>query len=215
MGTDPRVGRLARRLDTALAAAFADRDRVVLAFSGGLASLVVAALARKRGPLDCVVVGTRGAADVQAAVVARSFLDYRVEVLCPSPAAILRAARSLAAAHPSLSREDVLSMVPLTLVEERHGRDLVLSGFGLSPRSVPLHRLLAAARTLAPGLPAASHGSPPRRVLLRLAEELAIPDAFRLGPRRTPAEGSGVGPALRALGHARRASVDRLLRTED
>ncbi len=215
MGTDPRVDRLARRLDAAIAAAFADRDRVVLAFSGGLASLILAALARKRGPLECTVVGTRGAADVEAAIVARSFLDYRVEVLCPSSSSILRAARSLASGNPGLSVEDVLSIVPLALVEERHPQGSILSGFGLSPRSGPLHRHLVAARCLIPGLGRSVSGSAPRRVLLRLAEDLAIPDAFRLGPRRTPAEGSGVGPALRAMGHARHASVGRLLREAD
>ncbi len=211
MDPDRRIRRLVKGIDADLAAALAGRDRLVLAFSGGLASLVLAALARKRGPLTCVVVGMRGAADVETALVAKSFLDYPVEVLRPSPPAVLRIARSVAAANPGLVLPDVLSLLPLVLVQQRHPDECVLSGFGLSPRSRALHRYLTSAECPPPALGRLAAGSASRRVILRLAGELAIPEGFSHAPRRTPIEGSGLGPALRAMGHARHRSVARLL----
>ena len=145
MGAPAAAVRVLARLEAYMARAFEGRDRVVLAFSGGLGSLLLAAVARKRGAVECVVVGTRGAADVGAALVARDFLDYPVEVLQPSPRKVLSTARAIRAADPALSPPDVLSLVPLALVRERCGDEIVLSGFSLAPASPPLRRHLAVA----------------------------------------------------------------------
>ena len=211
MGPEFALARTVAPLDAAVGRACEGRERVVLAFSGGLASLILAALARKRGDLRCVVVGTRGAADVQAAQVAKSFLDYPVEVMRPSPRRALTLARGIHAADPRLTLPEVLSLVPLAFVEERNAGEAVLSGFGLVPRSPVLRRRLEAATSRAPGLRGVFARAPSRRMALRIASELGLPDAFARAPRRTPSEGSGIGPSMRAMGHARHASVSRLL----
>jgi hypothetical protein len=199
------------RLDSAIAREFATSDRAVVAFSGGLGSLVIAAIARKRGDLRCVVVGTRGAADVGAALIARDFLDLRVEILTPHPSLILRTARALRAADPTLLAGDVLDLVPLALVEARHPGEVVLTGFGLVPRSPTLRRHLAKRASRSPAPSPSTATAAVRRLALRLAGDLAVPEGFSKAARRSPAEGSGIGPAIRAVGHARHQSVPRLL----
>lgn len=202
--------RLLARVDADLARAFLDRDAAVLAFSGGLASLIVAALARKRGEVRGLVVGPPHAADVLAALVARDFLDYPVDVLSPSVPGVLRAARTIVSANPGLTVPEALSLVPLVLAERYCPGEIVLSGFGLSPRSPAVRRHLFAVPALSPGL-GRRGASPPRSLVLRAARELGIPEGFASASRRTPVEGSGIGPALRAAGHARHLSVERLV----
>ncbi len=211
MGAEPRIARTLSRLESDVQHAFEVRDRVVLAYSGGLASLILAAIARKHGDVRCVVVGTRGAADVEAALVAKSYLDHPVQVLRPSPPAILRTARALCAANPGLSLADGLALVPLALVAERWPEEALLSGFGLSPRTPAMERYLLDAGLPPPGRRAIRGGARGRREVVALADALGLPASFSRAARRSPAEGSGVGPALRALGHARHMSVERLV----
>ncbi len=203
--------RILARLEADVAQAFEGQSAVILAYSGGLASLVLAAIARKHGDLRCVVVGTKGAADAEAAKVAQFFLDYPVDVLRPTPDTLLGTARAMLRTAPRLSAADVLAILPLTLVEQANPGCPVLSGFGLVPRSPGVDRRLAATGSHAPGF----RRAPSRAIVLRLARELGLPDAFALAAHRSPAEGSGIGPALRALGHARHASVARLLAVSD
>ncbi len=209
MGWERVEARVLAKLDASVAREFASRERLVLAFSGGLGSLILAGLARKHGDVRCVVVGTRGAADVAAALVARDFLDYRVEVLAPRPASILGTARALRAAEPRLHLAEILDLVPLALVEARYPRETVLSAFALAPRSAALRRHLAGRPSVSP--PPGSAAVTTRRFALRVARQLAIPEGFSEAARRSPAEGSGIGPALRAMGHSHHRSVDRLL----
>lgn len=150
-----------------------------------------------------------------AALVARDFLDYRLDVLTPRPQAVLRTARAIRASDPGLDVADVLSLVPLALVEERHPGALVLSGFGLSPVSPRLRRHLATVRARSPGLRGREIRQSSRSVIRKMAGDLAIPDGFVGTPRRTPAEGSGVGPALRAEAHERHVSLGRLIAMSD
>ncbi len=208
----PRAGedRVLARLDRELAAQFETRRRVVLAFSAGLASLVLAALARKHGELRCLVVGTRGAADLGAALVARDFLDYRLEVVTPSPASVLRTATGLRAAAPKLALAEILDLVPLALVEDRCPDAIVLSAFGLVRASPALRRHLAGRSSRAPALLRAGEG-PSRPAVLRMGRSIGLPDAFIGMGHRRPAEGSGIGPALRALGHGHHRSVAALV----
>ncbi len=211
MDTESRAARAVARLEADVQRALSGRDRVVLSYSGGLASLVLAAVARKHGDLRCVVVGTRGAADVEAALVAKSYLDYPVDVLRPSRPSILRTARALHGADPRLSVAEALAIVPLTLVAERWSHDPVLSGFGLAPRTQAVERHLIDAGLPIPGRQIVAGDARNRRVVLGLADALGLPASFSRAARRSPAEGSGVGPALRGLGHARRTSVERLV----
>lgn len=198
------------RVDAAVARAVKAMDDPILAFSGGLGSLIVAAMARKRGDLRCVVVGFPGSADVEAAKVAQTFLDYPVSVFQPTTAQALRAARSLAASEPRLPLADILALVPLALVEGRYGPRPVLSGFGLTARSPALRRALQPRRRGCPGLATPAGGST-RAAAVRIAIALGLPEPFALAAPRAPIEGSGIGPALRALGHRERTSLPRLL----
>ena len=211
MGSRQTADRLLTRLHADVARAVGTGEPSILAFSGGLASLVLAAVARKHGELRCVVVGMRGSADVAAALLARDFLDHPVEALHPTNEALLRAARAVRAGTPRIAAPEVLSMVPLALVEARYPAARVLSGFGLAPRSSLLQRRLLAAPSPAPGLRRPRSSPPSREGLMRLARGLGLPDAFVRAPRRTPAEGSGIGPAMRALAYARRESLARFL----
>src|SRR5206468_3430362 len=60
MASSRHVDAFVRRLEHAVAHEVDGRDRVTLAYSGGLASTLVAMLARKRSALDCVVAGVDG-----------------------------------------------------------------------------------------------------------------------------------------------------------
>ena len=212
MGAPPAVDRFLSRVEADLAATGSDVEGVVVAFSGGLASLVLAALVRKRTEMRCVVVATGRSADAEAARVAQTFLDYPVDVLVATPEEALRAACDIAAREPRLSVADVLSLVPLAFVASRYPGERVLSGFAFTPRSAALHRQLARAEDRPPGMRLRDPRPPSRTVVLAMARELAIPDAFARSSRRSPSEGSGIGPALRALGHSRHTSVTRLVR---
>lgn len=210
MGRDTAVFRAVRSLDAAVGRAVADLDEPVIAFSGGLGSLLVASLARKRGDVRCVVVGFPRASDVEAAKVARFFLDYPVELLRPTRPQVLRMARSIAAAHPQLPMTEVLALVPLAIVEERHSPTPVLSGFGLTVHGSALRGALEPRRRLCPGL-GARRTSSARATLVRMAIALGIPESFARAAPHTPSEGSGVGPALRALARRERVSLPRLI----
>lgn len=210
MRREGAAARAVDRLDAAVAKAVAGVDEPILAFSGGLASLMVAALVRKRGDLRCVVVGLPGASDVEAAQVAHLFLDYPVSILRPTPTQALRAARSIAASDARLALSDVLALVPLALVEGRYSRRPVLSGFGLAARGAALRRALWPQRHRCPGLRSRAP-APTRAPLVRMAVDLGLPESFTLAAPRTPVEGSGIGPALRTLAHREGVSLPRLL----
>ena len=210
MRADGLTPRALVRLDAEIARTVAGRDRIVLAFSGGLGSLLVAALARKRCDLQCVVVGSRTSADVGAALVAQKFLDYPVTVLSPSAERARTVGRRIRSADPLLPLEDVLALVPLEFVEEHHPLEPVVSGFGLTARTPSLRRALESKAGRCPGLRLrVSHST--RVPLTRMAEAAGLPVSFIRAAPRSPLEGSGLGPALRALARSQRVSLDRLL----
>jgi hypothetical protein len=212
MGADTPAEHLLRRLDADVARAVRERDRLVVAFSGGLASLVLVALVRKRCDVACEVLGLPGSADVEAAAVAEKFLDYPVRVIRPTPAQVLRVACSLATRETGLSTSEVLSVLPLVLLEVRHPDLRIVSGFGLTWDSPRVRSFLPSRSAVFPGLRPREAAPPPRVRLLGVADLLGLPETFSRASRRRPAEGSGVGPALRAAAHAERISLDRLLR---
>jgi hypothetical protein len=197
------------RLDAEVAHAVGDLDRIVLAFSGGLGSLLVAAVARKRCDVRCVVVGLRGASDLQAARVAQKFLDYPIAVVQPSADRAWRMAQAIRSLHPELPLSEALGMLPMALVEEEHPRDPVLNGFGLTARTPTLRHALGSDAGRSPGLRLRiSHST--RAPLLQLAEAAGLPESFARAAPRSPLEGSGIGPALRALARSRKVSFARL-----
>ena len=211
MAADTPARRLLRRLDVDTARAVRARDPAVVAFSGGLASLVLVALIRKRCEMACEVVGLPGSSDVEAARVAEKFLDYRVRVVHPTPTQVLRTARGLVARGNGFSASEALSLVPLALVEARHPRQRVVSGFGLTWESPRVRSCLRRETARFPGLRAGGSLPPSRASLLGVADLLGLPESFSRAARRSPAEGSGVGPVVRAAAHADHMSLHRFL----
>lgn len=209
MRTDGPASRALVRLDAEVADAVGDLDRIVLAFSGGLGSLLVAAVARKRCEVRCVVVGLRGASDVEAARVAQKFLDYPIAVLQPSADGAWRMARAIRARHPDLPLSEVLAIVPMALVQKEHPRDPILTGFGLTARTPTLHHALGSDAARCPGLRLRISRST-RVPLLQMAEAAGLPESFVRAAPRSPLEGSGIGPALRALARSRKVPFARL-----
>lgn len=168
-----------------------------LAYSGGLASTLLASVMRKRGDVRCLVAGVEGAADLQAAGIAETFLDYRVERIVLTPARALEAVRSIRSRYPGLRPLETLDLVPITGVASRAGA-AVLAGFAQGPMSSTFSRALRDAsiatplRTRTEGVQAIS-----RAGLAAGARLLGLPPTFSETPRRRPAEGSGVREALR------------------
>ncbi len=211
MRLDRPAAQLLKRLDADVASAFLGHEHAVLAFSGGLGSLILAAVARKHTEITCVVVGFPGSADVQAAVLAGKFLDYPVRIVRPTATKALHTARAIRLSDSRLSALDALSLVPLFLARARYPRDSMLSGFGLTWESPSVRRFLASTTAVIPTLRASETTAIPRVRLLAIADLVGIPMSFSRASRRTPAEGSRVGPAIRALAHHQKSSVVRLL----
>src|SRR5437899_10797034 len=76
MASSRHVDAFVRRLGDGIAREIHGRSRVALAYSGGLASTLIAMIARKRCALDCVVAGVDGSPDVLAAKAAKANPDY-------------------------------------------------------------------------------------------------------------------------------------------
>ena len=213
MGARTSPQALLQRLDADVATAIRGREPIVIAFSGGLASLLLAALIRKRREIVCEVLGLPGSADLEAARVAEKFLDYRVRAVRATPSQVLRTARGLV--RPGrLTTPEAMALVPLALIAARHPREPVVSGFGLTWDSPRVRASLLSGSSACPALQPRGVAPPSRRTLLGVADLLGLPEAFSRAARRRPAEGSGVGPVLRAAAHAEHVSLDRFLRVD-
>src|SRR5437879_12943509 len=103
MASSRDVDGFVRRLENRVAQEVKGRPRTALAYSGGLASTLLAMIARKRCALVCVVAWIEGSPAVRAARAAKLHLDYRVEygILCRADAIPMWPL--LAAAHPKLT----------------------------------------------------------------------------------------------------------------
>ncbi len=213
MRADPASERFLRRLEAETTRVLADRERAVLAFSGGLGSLVVASLARKRCDLRCVVAGVRNAPDLAAAGLTQDFLDYRLDVVRLTPRASLILARRLADRHPGLPVAEILSLVPLAAVRERHRGPLV-AGFDGTSRTSAFLGIAESLSFASPLVRTSAGGVVPRARLLAAARRLGIPDAFTHVSARDPSVGSGVAPALRALAKDSEGSLSDLLQRD-
>jgi len=209
-----RPAPLVSRLESVVTHAIRGHEGVTLAFSGGLASSLLAAVARKRCTLRCLVVGIDEAPDLQAARLAQDFLDVRLETLRPSALEILRWARSIAQAAPTLRPSEVASLVPLTAVLARPQAKPVLAGFGPVPLPLAARRYLRKVDAVLPfqgvGMRAIA-----RATLRAAARVLGLPEAFVRSRRRPPGEGSGVWSVLRSLATHRGTTVAMLLREPD
>jgi len=192
MASSRHVDAFVRRLEHAVAHEVEGRDRVALAYSGGLASTLVAMLARKRSALDCVVAGVDGSPDVRAAKAAKAHLDYRVEFLILNRRDATRIYGRIAAADPDLRERDVENLVPLHAALERVKGRPVISGFGLPPLRPAVVSALERSDVALP-IRTASRGTTLSRSTLRAAATvLGLPVEWARIAHRAPVEGAGI-----------------------
>ena len=189
-GTEARA--FVRRLEDCVAAQVAGRRRVVLAYSGGLASTVVATVARKRCDLECVVAGAEDSDDVRAANEARLYLDYRITTVVIDAADTNRLLRRARGAVPHLPSSAILPLLPVFAVVERSAGEVCLTGLGLA-RSDPL--ALEALRRLQIQSPLADVFAGKRcsrDVVRAAATSLGLPETWARVRHRSPLAGAGM-----------------------
>src|SRR2546425_9980742 len=116
MASSRDVDAFVRRLEHRVAHEVTGRPRAALAYSGGLASTLIAMIARKRCALVCVAAGPEGSPDVQAPKAAKLHLDFRVEYAILSRADATRIRHQVAPAHPKLTRSNIDNPDPLNAV---------------------------------------------------------------------------------------------------
>jgi hypothetical protein len=213
MGSVGRSERLLFRVEAEISEALASGDRCVLSFSGGVGSLLVGAIARKHTDLTCIVLSVDHAKDREAAALAQKFLDYRVRFMDLTAREALQAAREIVVGHPDLSVAEVMALVPLKAAFDSDPEALFLAGFWSDLPSSLVRRSIKTPRVRLP-LSRATGQRPVRRVdLVAMGRLLDIPEAFLQVPSRSPAVGSGLGAALRALAREKQTTVTHLIRS--
>lgn len=211
-----RGPQLLRRIEASVARSVGTTAAPALAFSGGLGSVLTAAVARKRGDLTCLVAGVYASPDLEASLLAEAYLDYRVEPVVLSKTACVRLARRIAAEAPGLPLAEITDLVPLVAVRERAGSGHLLSGCRPGLLSNESRAYLRALRVRAP-LDAALGGRvrTDRGLLSEAADLLGLPRTFGHARPRRPGCGSGVEGALRAAARENGAPLARLVRPID
>src|SRR5947208_1745199 len=134
MGTPRGVLAFVERLEGRMADLLSEETRVILAYSGGLASTLVAMVARKRCNLVCVVAGAEDSAAVRAAEAAKAHLDYRVQFVQPDIEGTCRIRDRISAGNAQISATAVRTLIPLRMVLEELPNQTILAGFG--PRTL-------------------------------------------------------------------------------
>jgi len=198
MASSRDVDAFVRRLEHRVAQEVNGRPRSVLAYSGGLASTLLAMIARKRCALLCVVAGVEGSPDLLAARAAKAHLDYRVEYLILSRADAIRVRTRIATSHPKLPRNDIDNLVPLHAAREVAEGGRLLSGFGSSRLGA---EMVAALRRVDVSLPihAVARGTVlPRTMLQDATMMLGLPATWARVAHRSPVDGAGIRELLRS-----------------
>ncbi|HWM52740.1 MAG TPA: asparagine synthase-related protein [Thermoplasmata archaeon] len=197
MASSRHVDAFVRRLEDGIAQEIHGRSRVALAYSGGLASTLIAMIARKRSVLDCVVAGVDGSSDVLAAKAAKAHLDYRVEYVILTREDAMRIRARIARSHPGMPLRDVHNLVPLHAALERAEGRTMLSGFGVPRPGAAIVTALRHAAVVWP-LHAIARGTTLSRSVVRAAAtSLGLPPDWARVSHRTPAEGAGIRNWLR------------------
>jgi hypothetical protein len=192
MASSRDVDAFVRRLEHRVGQEVTGRPRVALAYSGGLASTLIAMIARKRCVLVCVVAGLEGSPDVQAVRAAKLHLDYRVVYDILSRADAIRIRAQIATAHPKLTPSEIDNLVPLHAALETADGGPMLSGFGPSRFGAGI---IAALRRVDVAFPihAVARGATLSRSMLRdAALLLGLPATWAHVAHRSPAEGAGL-----------------------
>ena len=188
-----------RRLEEGITSLVDRRDRVALAYSGGLASTLLAMVARKRCDLECCVAGFGESADVRAAAAAKQHLDYRITTVLLDAAETRRIGERMRISWPNPLRDATTTLLPLAAVLERDKGQVWLAGFG-SPRISPL--IAAEMRRLevrTPLVDVSGGRTLPRSLLRDAATFLGLPNEWARVRHRAPANGAGIAQFLGSL----------------
>src|SRR5256712_13859763 len=169
------VAALVRRLEERIGREVAGQDRVALAYSAGLSSMAIAMIARKRCDLECFVAGREGAPDVEAAKLAKTFFDLRVEHVLLDRAGPQAIRERLSHLRSRLPPRNLDSLIPLQAVLERTRGQPVLSGFGGSRTAARIAGILRALKGRAPLVESAHGRALPRSFLPEAAVSLGLP----------------------------------------
>ena len=196
MGPPPRIEPFVRQVERAIDVAIDGQSRPVLAFSGGLSSLLLAMVARKRHDLRCVVAGVEESADIAAAKSAKDSFEYRVEVVLLDAARVRTIAAGLAADFPGLTGPQRRELVPLRAVLLRAPETRVLAGLRRVPHSVEVGRAAERAGARLPLLHVLGGGAS-RETVRSAALHLGLPAAWARVRHRSPSEGAGIVEFLR------------------
>ena len=203
MGTPRGVLAFVERLERRMADLLSEETRVVLAYSGGLASTLVAMVARKRCDLVCVVAGVEDSAAVRAAKAAKAHLDYRVQFLQPDIEGTRRIRDRINAATRHMSATGVRALIPLKVVLEETPNQTILAGFGPRYLDATIGTTLKDWGVLCPLLDLAQDQPLPRSLLRAAAISLGLPVEWARAVHREPATSAGISDFLLATGPPR------------
>ena len=180
-----------------------EETRVILAYSGGLASTLVGMVARKRCELVCVVAGVEDSAAIRAAKAANAHLDYRVQFVQPDLEGTRRIRDRISAATRHMSGTAVRALMPLRMVLEETPNQTILAGFGPRTLDATLGTILNDWRVLCPLLDLARSQPLPRSLLRAAAISLGLPVEWARAAHREPATSAGINDFLLATGPLR------------
>jgi len=197
MASSRHVDAFVRRLEDGIAQEIHGPSRVALAYSGGLASTLIAMLARKRCVLDCIVAGVDRSPDVLAAKAAKAHLDYRVEYVILSREGAMRIRARIARSHRGMPPRDLDDLVPLHAALERAEGRTMLSGFGVPRPGAELVAALGRATVVSPLHAIARRTTLSRSAIRAAATSLGLPPEWARVSHRTPADGAGIREWLR------------------
>ena len=196
MGSPRRIEAFVREVERAVDVAVDGQSRPVLAFSGGLASLLLAMVARKRSDLRCLVAGVEGSADLAAAKSAKDSFEYRVEAVPLDAAGVRTIAAGLAMDFPGLTVAQRSDLVPVRAVLLRASETSVLAGLRGGRHSVEVGRAAESAGVRLPLLHIMGGGIS-RDTVRSAALYLGLPAAWARVRHRSPSEGAGIAHLLR------------------
>ncbi len=190
------VAAFVRRLEERIAREVAGQDRVALAYSAGLSSMAIAMIARKRCDLECFVAGREGAPDVEAAKLAKTYFDLRVEHVLLDRAGTQAIRERLSHLRSRLPPRNLDSLIPLLAVLDRTRGRPVLSGFGGSRMAAGIAGVLRVWEVRAPLFESARGRALPRSLLREAAVSLGLPLDWARVPHRSPVAGAQLGELL-------------------
>src|SRR3989475_12865214 len=154
--------------------------------------MTIAMIARKRCNLTCFVAGREGARDVEAAKVAKTVFDLRVEHVLLDRAGTQAIRERLSHLRSRVSPRNLDWLIPLQAVLERTRGQPVLSGFGGSRTAAGIAGILRALKVRAPLVESARGRALPRSILREAAVSPGLPNDWGPLPHRNPVAGAPI-----------------------